>query len=69
VGLQRRGIAADVIQGLEKVFRLLVHRRGHRTDEPEVIELRGRYGEVDRFVKFIEGSKRGIIRTGRAAAE
>jgi len=69
VGLQRRGIAADVIQGLEKVFRLLVHRRGHRTDEPEVIELRGRYGEVDRFVEFIEGSKRSIIRTGRATAE
>ena len=69
IGLQRRGIESEVIQGLERVFRLLVHRRGHRPDEPEIVALRDCYAEVDRFVRFIEESKRGIIRTGRAAAE
>ena len=69
IGLQRRGILSEVIQGLERVFRLLVHRRGHRPDEPEIVALRDCYAEVDRFVRFIEESKRGIIRTGRAAAE
>ena len=69
IGLQRRGVESEVIQALERVFRLLVHRRGHRPDEPEVLELRGRHEEVHCFVRFIEESKRGIIRTGRAAAE
>jgi UDP-N-acetylglucosamine acyltransferase len=69
VGLQRRGIESEVIQGLERVFRLLVHRRGHRPDEPEIVALRDCYAEVDCFVRFIEESKRGIIRTGRAAAQ
>ena len=69
VGLQRRGIESEVIQGLERVFRLLVHRRGHRPDEPEIVALRDCYAAVDRFVRFIEESKRGIIRTGRAAAQ
>ena len=69
IGLQRMGIESEVIQALERVFRLLVHRRGHRPDEPEVLELRRRHEEVHCFVRFIEESKRGIIRTGRAAAE
>ena len=69
IGLQRMGIESEVIQALERVFRLLVHRRGHRPDEPEVLELRGRHEEVHCFVRFIEESKRGIIRTGRAAAQ
>jgi UDP-N-acetylglucosamine acyltransferase len=69
VGLQRRGIESEVIQGLERAFRLLVHRRGHRPDEPEIVALRDCYAEVDCFVRFIEESKRGIIRTGRAAAQ
>ena len=69
VGLQRRGVESEVIQGLERVFRLLVHRRGHRPDEPEIVALRDCYAAVDRFVRFIEESKRGIIRTGRAAAQ
>ena len=69
IGLQRRGVESEVIQGLERVFRLLVHRRGHRPDEPEIVALRDCYAAVDRFVRFIEESKRGIIRTGRAAAQ
>lgn len=65
IGLQRRGMPVEVIQGLERAFKLLVHRRGHPIEDPEINALRERYDEVDRFVAFIASSKRGIIRTGR----
>ncbi|MEY3633283.1 MAG: hypothetical protein RI937_1481 [Pseudomonadota bacterium] len=65
IGLQRQGMHDDVIKGLERAFKLLVHHRGHSIDDPEVKLLRERFEEVDRFVAFIASSKRGIIRTGR----
>ncbi|NDI02956.1 MAG: acyl-[acyl-carrier-protein]--UDP-N-acetylglucosamine O-acyltransferase, partial [Rhodobacteraceae bacterium] len=69
VGLQRRGMSDEVIKGLERCFRLLVHRRGQSIDDTEVVDLRNKFAEVDAFVSFVQASKRGIIRTGRAAAE
>lgn len=69
VGLQRRGMSDEVIKGLERCFRLLVHRRGQSMDDAEVVNLRTKFAEVDAFASFIQASRRGIIRTGRAAAE
>lgn len=67
VGLRRRGISQETILALRQVYRIVL-----RSDVPRqaALELaRGDFGgvpECARFLDFVETSKRGIARHGRA---
>ena len=63
IGLQRRGYAADVIQALERAYKILF--REGRTAEDAVSRMReaGRgVAEVEQLAHFVETSARGITR-------
>jgi UDP-N-acetylglucosamine acyltransferase len=62
-GLRRRGFSDDVISALHKAYMVLVRQRGDRQEAVESLRgLMDEYPEVARFVSFIEGSERGIVR-------
>jgi len=66
VGLRRRGIAAETVNALRAVYRLIL-----RSDLPRAEALalaRSDFGSIPeclRFVDFVSSSKRGIARHGR----
>lgn len=63
VGLERRGYAADTIDGLQKAFRLLT-RAGLNTSQA-VERIRAEVpasGELEELLRFIEASERGFIK-------
>lgn len=69
VGLSRKGFSKEAIDALRKMFRLLVHQRGHT---PETLaaakDLASQFPEAAQFLEFVAQSKRGIIRTGATAS-
>jgi len=63
VGLKRRGVPAETIQGLQRAFRLLRESGLNTSQALERIEAEGEPGEeVSLLVRFIRSSQRGIIR-------
>jgi UDP-N-acetylglucosamine acyltransferase len=66
VGLERRGLSRDTILALRRAYRA-IFRSGLRREEG-IERARGEWGdvpEVERMVRFIESSKRGVARHGR----
>ena len=62
-GLRRRGFSEDTISALHKAYMALVRQRGDRREAVESLQgLISEYPEVARFVSFIEGSERGVVR-------
>ncbi len=63
IGLERKGIAPDVIDELKQVYRILF-RSGLNTGDAllRAREQQWRSQEVATLIRFIETSKRGIIR-------
>ena len=61
IGLERRGFSADRLKVLQKAYRLLLAAKLNTTQALE--KMRQLEGEdVAQLVKFIEGSKRGVIK-------
>jgi UDP-N-acetylglucosamine acyltransferase len=63
IGLQRRGISAEVVQALERAYRILF-REGH-TAEDAVARMREAspgVTEVEQLAHFVETTARGITR-------
>jgi UDP-N-acetylglucosamine acyltransferase len=63
VGLRRRGFAPDVIRTLKRAYRLLF--QGDRRRGDAVARTRAAFGdvpEVERLVRFVESSTRGVCR-------
>lgn len=66
VGLDRRGFSSDTILALRRTYRT-IFRSGLRRGEA-IERARGEWGavpEVERMLRFIETSKRGVARHGR----
>jgi len=63
VGLERRGFSPESLKRLRKVFKIfyLQNLTVSQAIEKIVVEV-GREPEVDFFLKFLEGSKNGILR-------
>ncbi|MEE9334720.1 MAG: acyl-ACP--UDP-N-acetylglucosamine O-acyltransferase [Granulosicoccaceae bacterium] len=62
-GLRRRGFSDEAISALHRAYMALVRQKGQR--EVAVAALKSEidtYPEVKRFLDFIEGSERGIVR-------
>jgi UDP-N-acetylglucosamine acyltransferase len=69
VGLARKGFSKDAIDALKKMFRFLVHQRGHSHETTvNVRALAAQFPEAQQFLEFVEQSKRGVIRTGATAS-
>lgn len=63
-GLKRAGMEDAVIRALHTVFRkLLYSKKSQEQALNEVTDLISEYPEVKRFVKFIENSERGVVRS------
>lgn len=63
LGLQRRGFGEDIVRALKQAYRI-VFRSGLKLAEAVAqvrAELPG-FPEVDRFIRFIETSERGVCR-------
>ncbi len=66
VGLERRGLARETILALRRAYRTLFRSGLPRAEAIE--RARGEWGdvkEVERMIRFIETSKRGVARHGR----
>lgn len=66
VGLDRNGLSRESIQALRRAYRAIFRSGVTKADGIE--RARADYGdvpEVERFVAFIEASKRGVARHGR----
>ena len=62
-GLRRRGFTEEAIAALNRAYMLLVRQRGNRAEAiTRLQEEVANHPEVNRFVSFIEGSERGIVR-------
>lgn len=62
-GLKRRGVSAEVLSALKTAYKTL-YRSGYSVDQA-IAELSGlseKHSEVKRFVSFLSGSTRGIVR-------
>ncbi len=67
IGLKRAEFSHELISVLKKCHKKLVRREGWK--ENAVKELAGyaeQYSEVRKFIRFIEDSKRGILRSGKS---
>lgn len=63
IGLKRRGFSDEAIRAITNAFKLLVLSRKPRDEVNAAVQpLANEYAEVKRFVDFIQGSKRGIVR-------
>jgi UDP-N-acetylglucosamine acyltransferase len=63
IGLERKGFDKALIEDLQRSYRLLTRSKLRLEEALGRIEQEyGRHPEVQYFVKFIRGSKRGIIR-------
>ena len=63
VGLRRRGFGVDTIRALKRAYRLLFH--GDVSRDEAVARTHAAFGdvpEVDRLVRFVAGSTRGVCR-------
>lgn len=61
IGLQRRGFSPERLQQLQKAFRVLLASKKNTAQALD--ELREMQGEdVDRLVRFVERSERGVIK-------
>lgn len=63
IGLERRGVPREVIDGLERAYRMLF--RSHSTVAAAVARIRDELGglpEVEHFARFAETSARGLTR-------
>ena len=62
-GLKRKGFKSEVINDLEKVFKIFIKSKGSREESMKLFKsLDCDYPEVNHFVEFIEASERGIVR-------
>jgi UDP-N-acetylglucosamine acyltransferase len=63
VGMKRRGYSKEVIKNLNHAFHLLLSAKLNTTQAVEKIkeDIEGCY-EVDILIKFIEASKRGVVK-------
>jgi UDP-N-acetylglucosamine acyltransferase len=63
IGLQRRGFSEETIATLKKAYRLMF-RTGLKVHEAarRIRETLPRLSEIERFLRFIESSERGICR-------
>jgi UDP-N-acetylglucosamine acyltransferase len=69
IGLERKGLSADLIREIERAFRVLL-RSGKNTSQA-LEELRGlghRSPEVDYLIEFVTSSQRGVIKSKRAGS-
>jgi len=62
-GLKRRGFHADAITALKRAYRVL-YKSGLMLEEAKekLIEIAAEQPDVQRFIDFLEASRRGIIR-------
>jgi UDP-N-acetylglucosamine acyltransferase len=70
IGLRRRGFSDEVISAIKRAYRI-VFRSGLKVAEA-LARIRAEVPsgpEVDRFVVFIEASKRGVVRPGRGSGD
>jgi UDP-N-acetylglucosamine acyltransferase len=69
IGLERKGMSADVIREIERAFRVLL-RSGKNTSQAleELRALPQRGAEVDYLIDFVATSKRGVIKSKRGGA-
>ncbi|OOG27169.1 acyl-[acyl-carrier-protein]--UDP-N-acetylglucosamine O-acyltransferase [Thioalkalivibrio denitrificans] len=65
LGLQRRGFPPETVRLLHQVFKLLVRGRNRQSAMAAAEEIAREIPEVERFVRFVKESKRGIVRSGR----
>ena len=62
VGLQRRGHAAETIEGLKRAYRLLFRSKLNMTQGLERVEAEVRgVAEVDLLISFIRSAERGVV--------
>ena len=62
-GLKRKGFSNELIQALEKTFKVFIKSKGSREESMMLFkDLNLDYPEVSHFVDFIENSKRGVVR-------
>ena len=62
-GLRRRGFSETTIQALYRAYKALVVSKAPKEDQLESIkELSDEFEEVRNLIRFIDSSKRGIIR-------
>ena len=63
VGLERKGFSKERLQKIHRAYRLLLSRKMNIGEALAELKSEGDLGEdVERLVKFIEGSERGILR-------
>jgi UDP-N-acetylglucosamine acyltransferase len=63
IGLRRNGFSAEVINAINKAYKLLVRRRVQRDDALQQLEpLVQKFSEVRLFVDFLRSSSRGIVK-------
>lgn len=63
IGLRRKGFSADIINAINKAYKLLVRRRVPRDDALQQLEpLVQKFSEVKQFVDFLLSSSRGIVK-------
>ena len=63
IGLRRKGFSAEVIEAIDKAYKLLVRRRVPRDEALRQLEPVARqFGEVKLFVEFVTSSSRGIVK-------
>ena len=63
VGLQRKGFSKERLRKIHRAYRVLLNSKMNVGDALAEIKAGGEIGEdVQRLVKFVEGSERGILR-------
>ena len=63
IGLQRKGFSADVIDAINRAYKLLVRKRKAREEAIRLLQpLAEQYSEVKLFVDFVLSSSRGIVK-------
>jgi UDP-N-acetylglucosamine acyltransferase len=63
VGLERKGFSKDRLSKIHRAYRLVLSKKINIGEAVAKLKAEGDLGEdVDRLVKFIEGSERGILK-------
>jgi len=69
VGLRRRGVKRDVINEIEKAFKILYQESSNTTKALERIATElVQHDEIKKIVEFYKTTKRGVVATGNISA-
>jgi len=62
IGLQRKGFSKERIDSIQRAFRVLINSKLNTTQAVEKLKADALGEDVERLVRFIEASTRGVIK-------